>query len=79
MTDLEREKIRRFVNDAVASNAVFDLLLHSFLKESPSNDVHTLAASRLAIDYLKQGWKELEKLKDEVRAEKEEGVYNIGL
>lgn len=78
MTDLEQEKVRRFVNDPVASKAVFDLLLHSFLSDRASQDVHTLAASRLAIDYLKQGWKELEKIKDKVQTEKS-ASQNIGL
>lgn len=53
------------MNDKVMSTAVYNALLDSFLKEKPAQDVQVLAASRLAIDYLKQGFKDLEHFKDE--------------
>lgn len=62
---MDEEKIKMFMNDKVMSNAVYNALLDSFLKEQPSKDVQTLAASRLAIDFLKDGWKHLEHFKSE--------------
>lgn len=53
------------MNDKVMTTAVYNALLDSFLKEKPNQDVQVLAASRLAIDYLKQGFKDLEHFKDE--------------
>ena len=60
MNDHQKEKIQRFLNDKVMSQAVYDVLLDSFLKEK-SNDVYFLAASRLSVDSLKRGWGELQK------------------
>lgn len=51
------------MGDPVMERAVYTVLLDSFLEERAGADVHVLAASRLAVDFLKQGWKELEKLK----------------
>lgn len=61
--DIERQRINKFMNDQVCSDAVYDVLLKAFIADRPSDDVQTLAASRLAIDYLKRGWKELAKFK----------------
>lgn len=63
--NIEKQKIKRFVNDQVCSDAVYDVLLKAFIADRPGDDVQTLAASRLAIDYLKRGWKELTKFKND--------------
>lgn len=60
----EQEKIKRFVSDETMSNAVHSVLLGAFLRPRKDNDVQILAASRIAIDLLEEGWKELKKLKD---------------
>ena len=65
MDEAQKRQIQKFVNDKGMSRAVYLLLLDTFLRERPQADVYVLAASRLAIDYLKQGWKELEKYKFE--------------
>ena len=82
MTDAEKEKLKRFLNDKVMSKAVYDLLLASFLaprvQKSMDADVMILAASRLAIDLLGEAWKELQKFKSE--EEKEEKILtNLGV
>lgn len=77
MNDLEKEKIKRFVNDPITSKAVYDFLLDSFLKERPG-DVYLLAASRLSVNCLRQAWKELNNFNN--KEEGGEGVNkNIGL
>ncbi len=60
MNDFQKGKIIAFANDKLLLDTVYSVLLDSFLKERPNQDIHILAASRLAVDYLKQGWKELE-------------------
>ena len=59
----KEEKLFRFVNDVVMREAVYNILLQSFLKPKDRTDVNTLAASRIAIDLLQDGWKELQKYK----------------
>lgn len=63
MNKARQEKIRRFVDDVVMNEAVYEVLLHSFLKEQPDKNVQTLAASRIAIDLLNDGFKELNRYK----------------
>jgi len=78
MNDAQIAKVKQFMNDSIMSEVIYNSLMDSFLKERPQQDVHTLAASRLSIDFLKQGWKELEKYTAE--HEKEEKVMgNVGL
>lgn len=64
MTTDKQQKIKRFLADQVMCEAVYDVLLAAFLKPRKDADVQMLAAARLSIDLLQEGWKELEKLKD---------------
>ena len=77
MNDLEIEKLKRFVNDKVLNNAVYKSLLDSFLSDCV-NEVNMLAASRLSVDFLKRGWKDLDKYKTKDEDETKEN-NNIGL
>lgn len=61
MNDTQKAKISRFLADKVMSEAVYDVLRESFLKDK-TRDIHVLAASRLALDLLRDGWKELERI-----------------
>ena len=78
MDDVKNNKIQKFINDKAMSDAVYETLLASFLRGKPSSDVYLLAASRLAVDFLTQGWKELERLK-EANSDKSTPSGNIGL
>lgn len=78
MDDLKNNKIERFINDTVMSDAVYSVLLDSFLKERPAQDVYVLAGSRLAVDFLNQGWKELEKAKSKREDDGKTGG-NVGM
>jgi hypothetical protein len=75
---INNEKITRFLNDVVMAEAVKRVLLESFMKPSKDTDVQTLAASRIAIDLLNEGWKELQKYKQDDDA-KIEPATNPGL
>lgn len=75
---MKEEKLRRFINDEVMANAVFESLTHSFLKNKGARDVNIMAAERLAIDLLGDAWKELARFKSET-PEKGTKVGNIGL
>lgn len=63
LNEQQKEKIKWFINDLAMTEAVYKALLDSFLKDTPK-DVYVLAASRLAVDYLKQGFKSLEVFKN---------------
>lgn len=78
MDNTEKEKIVRFLHDKLTSEAVRDFLLFSFLRPHPNADVQLLAASRLAIDLLQDGWKEMERLKVGGE-EKQKSGGNVGL
>lgn len=50
--------LKSFMENTAVSNAVYDKLLDTFLSYR-SNDVSVLAASRIAIDLLREAWQEL--------------------
>ena len=60
---LKEEKIKRFLADEVMAFIVKDVLREAFLKASKSQDTMYLAASRIAIDLLDEGFRELQKYK----------------
>lgn len=60
----KQERISRFIKDERMSEAVKEVLQKSFLK-TPSKEVNYLAASRIALDYLEDAWKELLRYKEE--------------
>lgn len=72
------EAVKRFLNDAEMSKAVYKVLKHHFLKQPKERDVQFLAASWIAKDLFEEGWKELLKLKTETEP-KEKSLNNIGL
>lgn len=78
MNELKKEKIKRFLSDAVMAEAVKEVLISSFLKPSKISDVNFLAASRVAIDLLGEAWKELQKFKAD-KNENTEAKKQIGI
>lgn len=63
MNETGKDKLKRFTNDIIMSEAVYEVLLQSFLKPKKSADVHEKAASFIAIEMLQSAWKELERYK----------------
>lgn len=61
----KQEKIARFLADKTMSDAVYGVLLDTFLERDTSLDVQTLAAERIAINNLQDAWKVLERYKAE--------------
>ena len=74
----QKSKIIRFLDDQAMSQVVYDVLLRSFLKASKDRDVQNLAASMIAVERLDDAWKELAKLKNEQKVEREDRLQ-IGL
>lgn len=56
----KQQKISRFLADTEMAAMVKDVLLATFLKPTKKDDVQYLAASRIAIDMLQDGFKALE-------------------
>jgi hypothetical protein len=73
MNDTQKKKIARFMSDEVMSGAVLEVLRETYLKKSPDRDVQNLAAQRIAIELLNDGWRELKKFKTEQEHEKTPG------
>jgi len=73
-----QEKIRRFLGDKEMAEAVKEVLREAFLKPQKDSDVYKLAAERIALNLLADGWKELEKWRDKEESETKE-VVQIGL
>jgi len=78
LNSTQKDKIKRFLADKTMSNSVKEVLRESFLKSQGNTDVYTLAAERLAVILLDQGFKELSKFANQT--EKEEIVKTqVGL
>lgn len=78
LDDTQQSKVKVFLKDRVMAEAVRKVLLASFLKPRGDKDVHTLAAAKIAIDLLDEGFKELDRLKDP-KEEPGTNPMNIGL
>lgn len=63
MSENEKNKVKKFVSDEIMLNAVYNIIHKSFLKFKGQRDTQLLAAERLALDFLDEAWKELEKYK----------------
>lgn len=60
MNKAKIEKIKKFIADKAMAEAVKGVLMESFLKVQGPRDIHVIAAERLAIDNLREGFKDLE-------------------
>lgn len=78
MEEQKKAKLQHFANDKPLNQAVYDVLLGAFLKEKSQYDVYTLAAERLAVDFLKKAWKEIEAYRLDNKTDEKASV-NIGL
>lgn len=67
MTPDQKAKITSFLNDRMMSATVYDVLRTNFEKIR-GHDVEVLAATTLALQYLKDGFRDLEHYKNEVEA-----------
>lgn len=74
----QQHKIKSFLADRIMTDAVKSVLRETFLKSSGAQEVQTLAAERMAINLLEEGFKELKKFSNKAQQEiKEAG--NVGL
>ena len=64
MNKTQEARLKQFMNDKTLSEAVYDVLLSSFMKKN-TGDVYIQAASKMAIDNLNDSWKELKKYQKE--------------
>ena len=79
MTIQKQEKIKKFMADKDLAGIIREVLTNSFLKTSKGDrDVQLLAASRIAIDLLDDGFKELEKISRQEN-EEEKQLKQVGL
>lgn len=70
MDATRQTKIDRFLKDEVMSQAVFEVIRKSFLKNKGVRDVQIMAAERLALEFLDLAWQELNKYKTAESTEK---------
>ena len=60
---MKEEKLKRFAEDKVMNEAVYNEVLATFLKARVEKDVHYLAAKSLAVEFLSEAWKVLNNYK----------------
>ena len=79
MTQLQKDKIARFLEDTLLSDTIRDILLENALNQPIKQyEIHYLAAQRLAIDIIRESWKEMERYRSQSE-KKETTARNIGL
>lgn len=61
MDDHQKEKVKQFMRDKAMSDAVYSVILKTFL-EKRDGDVQMKAAQRLAIDFHIESWDNLAKI-----------------
>lgn len=71
-------KIERFIKDESMSQAVYEVIHNSFLKNKGQRDIQILAAERLAVDFLDNAWKDLSRYKD-IEGDKSPPLKQVGL
>ena len=64
MNDIQENKLQRFINDEIMADAVYQVLLGSFLAERKGADVNVLASCMISVTNLKDAWKEIERYKE---------------
>ena len=79
MTQIQKDKIVRFLEDTLLSDTVRDILTVNVLTQPiKQHEIHYLAAQRLAISIIQEAWEEMERCKSQVE-KKETTQHNIGL
>lgn len=75
LTDNERGRIQRLNQDKILIEGLKKIFLNAFLKGKyqERDNVPVLAAQRIAIDLLEDGFEELAKIKEEEKRERQEG------
>lgn len=61
MDDYQLQKIKQFYQDNAMRDAVYNVLISSFLSNR-EGDTHTKAAQRIAIDIVNDSWDDLRKI-----------------
>lgn len=75
---MKDEKLKQFCNDVHMYETVHAVLLQSFLKTVPRDSIHELAAARIAIDLLEDGFREIKKYQNQKSGEPK-ALAQIGL
>ena len=73
MDETQKNKIQQFINDDMMFKVILEFLTNSFLNRRGQRDIQIMAAERMAIELLDDGFRELEKFKfggEEEKAEK---------
>ena len=78
LNDTQKSKVVRFLNDEAMIETVFSVIQDSFMKSRPNKEVHYLAAKSIALEFLEEARKDLEKHRNSTEEEKKEGVQ-VGL
>lgn len=76
--DAKQEKIKRFLDDKIMSEGVFEEIQNTFLESTRvETQVHMLAASHLALQKFRLAWKRLARF--QIESAHEESVEQSGL
>ena len=77
MNDLEKEKLKQFINDNQMSDAVYNYLISVCIKPREYSSIEMAGGYKLAVDIIQNAWLSMAGLK--VDAKKNKGNRNIGI
>lgn len=78
INDAQRAKIKRFLDDRAMNESVRMAIQESFLKPRANKEIHYLAAKSLAVEFLDEAFKDLNRFYGESERESTE-QRQIGL
>ena len=79
MNDAQKNKLGRFIEDSVMSDAVREIIEAEITKPTKDRDVQSLAARFMAIEILRDAWKELLKFKTDEQNKSGSSGKQVGL
>ena len=79
MTETQKKSLVQFANNGIMYQAVFETLLNSFLIKRSGEDTEAKAARFVAVELLKEAFKEIDGYKTENVVKSTSTGNNIGL
>lgn len=77
MNQNEINKVRNFLGDKEMQQTVKSVLIGNFMSKRSDADVHTLAAQTLAVQFVEDAWREMERYKQEPKKNVDKDTSHI--
>ena len=77
MNEQERQHIKQFLANKSMCDAVYNAIREEFLDDDVKNDIQILAASMLAVKFLKQAFKRMERYKKQEKEKTNPETHHV--